>query len=88
MKKTDLAKSDAKKLMNQMSAKGAAFGAVAKTAAPDRREQRERERALGLVPFACKLNSDLVKQLQQQSQERGVELNELVADLLRKGLAG
>lgn len=87
MKKTDLAKSDAKKLMNQMGAKGAAFGAAAKAAAPDRREQRDRERALGLVPFACKLNSDLVKQLQQQSQERGVELNELVAELLRKGLA-
>lgn len=86
MKKTDLAKSDAKKLMNQMGAKGTAFGA-AQAAPPDRREQRERERALGLVPFACKLNSDLVKQLQQQSQERGVELNELVADLLRKGLA-
>jgi len=86
MKKTDLAKSDAKKLMNQMGAQGAAFGA-AKAAAPDRREQRERERALGLVPFAVKLNGDLVKQLQQQSQERGVELNDLVDALLRKGLA-
>jgi len=86
MKKTDLAKSDAKKLMNQMGAKGAAFGAAA-APAPDRREQRERDRALGLVPFATKLNSDLVQQLQQLSKERGVELNTLVADLLQKGLA-
>jgi hypothetical protein len=87
MKKTDLAKNDAKKLMNQMHAKGATFGAAASTAAPDRREQRERERALGLVPFAVKLNSDLVKQLQTLSRERGIELNELVAQLLRKGLS-
>jgi len=89
MKKTDLAKSDAKKLMNQMSAKGATFGAAAAAAAavPDRREQRERERALGLVPFAVKLNSDLVKQLQSLSKERGIELNELVTQLLQKGLS-
>jgi len=85
MKKTDLAKSDAKKLMNQMNAKGATFGAA--SAAPDRREQRERERALGLVPFAVKLNSDLVKQLQALSKERGIELNELVTNLLQKGLS-
>jgi hypothetical protein len=87
MKKTDLAKSDAKKLMNQMGAKGATFGMGASAAMPDRREQRERERALGLVPFAVKLNGDLVKQLQNLSKERGVELNELVTQLLQKGLS-
>lgn len=87
MKKTDLAKSDAKKIMNQMGAKNATFGAAAGAAAPDRREQRERERALGLVPFAVKLNSNLVQQLQELSKERGVELNELVATLLQKGLS-
>jgi hypothetical protein len=86
MKKTGLAKSDAKKLMNQMGPKGASFGAAA-APAPDRREQRERERALGLVPFAVKLNGDLVQQLQTLSKERGVELNDLVAELLQKGLA-
>lgn len=87
MKKTDLAKSDAKKLMNQMSARNSSFGAAGKGPAPDRREQRERERALGLVPFAVKLNSDLVQQLQTVSKEREVELNELVAELLQKGLS-
>lgn len=85
MKKTDLAKSDAKKLMNQMAAKGTAFGTA--TPVVDRREQRERERALGLVPFAVKLNGDLVQQLQALSKERGVEMNQLVAELLQKGLA-
>lgn len=86
MKKTDLAKSDAKKLMNSMGAKGAAFGAAA-TPALDRREQRERERALGLVPFAVKINGDLVQQLHTLSKERGVDMNELVAELLQKGLS-
>jgi hypothetical protein len=87
MRKTDLAKNDAKKLMNQMGAKGGAFGANAKALAPDRREQRERERALGLVPFAVKLNGELVGRLQALSKERDVGLNELVAELLQKGMA-
>lgn len=85
MKKTGLAKSDAKKLMNAMGTQGSTFG-VADTAAPDRREQRERERALGLVPFAVKLNGDLVKQLQALAQERGGDMNAVVADLLAKGM--
>jgi hypothetical protein len=87
MKKTDLAKSDAKKIMNQMGARSASFGAAA--AAPvDKREQRERDRALGLVPFAVKLNGELVAQLQALAQERGVDMNALVDELMRKGLAG
>ena len=87
MKRTDLAKKDAERLKNEMGAKSAGFGAAAKGATLDRREQRERERALGLVPFAVKLNGDLVKQLQALSKERDVELNQLVADLLQKGLS-
>jgi hypothetical protein len=86
MKKTDLAKSDAKKLMNQMSARGGAFGG-GDAPAPDRREQRERDRAAGLVPFAVKLNGELVKELQTRALEGGRDMNELVAELLKKGLA-
>jgi hypothetical protein len=86
MKRTDLAKRDAERLKNEMGAKNATFGGSS-SAAPDRREQRERDRALGLVPFAVKLNGDLVKQLQTTAKERGVDLNQLVAELLQKGLA-
>lgn len=86
MKKTGMAKSDAKKLMGQMVAPGATgFGKPVETV--DRREQRKRDQALGLVPFAVKLNSELVQQVQARAKERGVELNELVAELLTKGLA-
>ena len=87
MKKADLAKSDAKKIMNQMGTRSASFGAA--DAVPvDRREQRERERALGLVPFAVKLNGDLVAQLQALAKARGVDMNQLVDDVVRKGMAG
>ena len=87
MKKTGMAKSDAKKLMGKMSAPGAAGFGNGDAAVVDRREQRKRDQALGLVPFAVKLNSDLVQQLHSLAQERGVELNEVVAEVLAKGLA-
>lgn len=87
MKKTALAKSDAKKLMNQMDSRTTQIGGAA--AAPvDRREQRERDRALGLVPFAVKLNGDLVQQLQTLATERELDMNQLVAEVIQKGLAG
>ena len=88
MKKTDLAKSDAKKIMGKMSPPSAGgFGNAGATVAIDRREQRKLDQAAGLVPFAVKLNGDLVKQLQDQARERAVDLNTLVGELLAKGLA-
>ena len=87
MKKTGMAKSDAKKLMGKMTAPGAAGFGNGDTAIVDRREQRRRDQALGLVPFAVKLNSELVQQLHTLAQERGVDLSDVVADVLTKGLA-
>lgn len=87
MKKTGMAKSDAKKLMGNMSAPVAGGFGNSTTTTVDRREQRKLDQAAGLVPFAVKLNSDLVLQLQTQAKESNVELNQLVADLLAKGLA-
>jgi hypothetical protein len=86
VKKTGLAKSDAKKLMGKMDTGGtAAFGK--ETVVVDRREQRKRDQALGLVPFAVKINGDLVQQLHALAKEQNVELNELVGELLAKGVA-
>jgi hypothetical protein len=86
MKKTDLAKSDAKKLMGKMAASGGpAFGAPALVV--DRREQRRRDQAMGLVPFATKLNSELVAQLNAMAVEQGTDVGSVVTALLHKGLA-
>jgi hypothetical protein len=87
MKRTGMAKSDAKKLMGKMAAPGTAGFGKSEEPALDRREQRKLDAALGLVPFAVKLNSALVLQIQTLAKERGVELNEMVAGLLAKGLA-
>ena len=66
MKKTGLAKGEAKKLMGGLKNENATFGASA-TAPVDRKEQRKRDQALGLVPYAVKLNGDLVAQLHAQT---------------------
>ena len=55
---------------------------------PSRREQRKLDQEKGLVPFAVKLDGELVKQLHALAQERKTGLNEIVAELLNKGLAG
>jgi hypothetical protein len=86
VKKTDLAKNDAKKLMGKMVAPGAASFGASTSPAIDKREQRKRDQALGLVPFAVKLNSELVKRLHAVADERGLDLNTVVAEVLTKGL--
>jgi hypothetical protein len=40
------------------------------------REQRERDRQMGLVPFAVKLHEDLVREIHAAAQASGVGLNE------------
>ena len=87
MKRTDLEKNIGLKIKSQINRPGAAGRIGQETAvAVDRREQRKLDQALGLVPFAIKLNGDLVKQIQSLAQERQVGLNEVVAELLQKGL--
>ena len=86
MKKTGMAKSDAKKLMGKMAAPTAAGFGKGEAMTVDRREQRKRDQSLGRVPFAVKINSDLVLQLQAQAQARKVELNDLVTEVLTAGL--
>ena len=88
MKRTDLEKSLALDLMRKMKQSGAPdrFGTAA-SQVPDRKEQRKLDQARGLVPFAIKLNSELVKELQALAATRQTGLNELVEELLRKALA-
>lgn len=87
LKRTDLAKNKFLKTNNEMR-KAATPGRFADQAAlPDRREQRKLDQAAGLVPFAVKLNSDLVKEIQALAQKREMGINELVAELLGAALA-
>ena len=85
MKKTDLEKVKGKKVATGAYGAPDRFGRG--SAAPnDKREQRERDRELGLIPFAVKLHGDLVRELQALAPSRGTGINELTADLLKKGL--
>ncbi len=87
VKKTDLEKLKGLKIEAQVgkTMQQASFG---KNEGPplNRREQRKLDQAAGLVPFACKLDSALVKQVQDLAQQGAVGVGEVVAELLRKGL--
>jgi hypothetical protein len=85
MKPADLQKLKGKKLIGASPNTPDRFGRDS-TAPLDRREQRERDRELGLVPFAVKLQGDLIHEIHAAAQARGVGLNEITAELLREGL--
>ncbi len=87
MKKADLEKSKGLKIHGKMKQSGTP-GRFGKESARvlDRREQRKLDQSLGLVPFAVKLDGDLVKRVQALAQERQAGLTEIVAELLEKGL--
>lgn len=89
MKKTDLSKNEGLKITGQMKQAGRPdrFGS-ASAAAMTRREQRRLDQEKGLVAFAVKLDGELVKQIHAEAQARQTGINETVAALLTKGLAG
>lgn len=86
MKKTDLEKLKALKLGADM--RGSPIpNRFAGGTVPDRREQRRRDQEAGLVPFACKLEASLVQELHRLAQEQQQPLDQLLAGLLRAGMA-
>lgn len=89
MKKTDLYKNEGLKIKGQMKQAGTPdrFGNAASTVV-SRREQRKLDQEKGLIAFAVKLDGELVKQIHAAAQARQMDINETVADLLSKGLAG
>jgi hypothetical protein len=88
LKKQDLARQMALKIESKM--KGPAvpgrFGQQAGELV-DRKEQRRRDAAAGLVPFACKLPAELTEQLRLRAQQHAGGINGLVAELLQRALA-
>ena len=87
MKKTDLEKNKGMKILGQMKQSGTP-GRFGKGTAVvlDKREQRKIDQAKGLVPFALKLDGELVKQIQALAQERKASVAEVVTELLKKSL--
>lgn len=88
MKKTDLVKNLARKIEGhaKVAAIPGRFGQAAAEVV-DRKEQRRRDAAAGLVPFACKLPSELVKKINERAQTHEGGINALVAELIAKGLS-
>jgi predicted HicB family RNase H-like nuclease len=82
MKKTELEKRKGLKIANALRQSAQRQD----TAPADRRAQRERDRAAGLVPFAVKLPGELQQRLHDEARRTGQPLNELVEQLLRTGL--
>ncbi|OYT99699.1 MAG: hypothetical protein CFE40_04985 [Burkholderiales bacterium PBB1] len=87
MKKTDLVKHLAKKIDGQMKVAPVPgrFGQAA-AAVVDKREQRRLDAQAGLLPFACKLPAELVRQLHDRAVGHEGGLNALIAELLGQSL--
>ena len=87
MKKSDLDRNEGLKIAGQMKQAGTPdrFGSAA-NAGVSRRDQRKLDQAQGLIPFAVKLDGELVKQIQALAEANGEGVNETVAALLTKGL--
>lgn len=86
MKKTDLYKNERLKVVAQMKHAAGQRTPLGEVPAPDRKEQRKLDQARGLVPFAVKIDSALAARLRDLATERGVSLNDLTDELLRKAL--
>jgi len=87
LKKFDLAKNLGLKINGQMKSAGIP-GRFAQGAGEvvDRKEQRRRDAAAGLVPFACKLPAELVKKINERGAAHEGGVNALLAEVIAKGL--
>ncbi len=86
MKKTDLEKNKALKIMGKLNASlpPGRFGGAAP--APDRREQRRLDQAAGLVSFPVKLKQPIIAALQAKAEADGISVNDLINALLSDAL--
>jgi hypothetical protein len=87
LKKFDLAKNLGLKINGQMKSAGVP-GRFAQGAGEvlDRKEQRRLDAAAGLVPFACKLPMELVKQVNERGAAHEGGVNGWLAEVIEKAL--
>lgn len=88
MKKTDLEKNKALKLMGKLNASLPPGRFAGAAAGPDRREQRRLDQAAGLVSFPVKLQQSIITALREKAEADGVPVNELINTLLANALKG
>lgn len=86
MKRTDMEKLSAVKLMSNMKKAGTPQRLAGESAAADRREQRRLDQAAGLVSFPVKLTQPVIDAVRIQASEQGISSNELIDRLLAKAL--
>ncbi|WP_341668648.1 hypothetical protein [Alcaligenes sp. SDU_A2] len=85
MKRTDLEKNKALKIMGKMKAATPPARFAGETVL-DRREQRRLDQAAGLVSFPVKLTQPVIDALNARAAADGVSMNELVNRLLGQAL--
>ncbi|ARP90677.1 hypothetical protein CAL14_10485 [Bordetella genomosp. 9] len=85
MKKTDLEKNKALKLMGKLNA-AVPPGRYAGAAATDRREQRKLDQAAGLTPFPVKLRQPVIDAVRAKAEADGVSTNDVINALLAQAL--
>lgn len=86
MKKTDLEKHKALKLMGKLNAAIPPGRYAAAAGLPDRREQRRLDQAAGLVSFPIKLQQPIITALRAKAEADGVNINDLINTLLADAL--
>jgi hypothetical protein len=84
VKKFDIEKNKGLKLTNSLKNAGASarFGQEAALPKLDKREQRRLDQQMGLVPFACKLNEQLVAQLQARAVAHEGGMSAVLSEIL------
>ena len=85
MKKTDLYKKLGLKIDDKLNKAGTP-DRFAQGGVLDRKAQRKLDQAKGLIPFAVKLDAQLAADLRELALSRELGMNELVEELIRKGM--
>lgn len=85
MKKTDLYKKLGLKIDDKLKQAGTP-DRFAQGGVLDRKAQRKMDQAKGLIPFAVKLDAQLASMLRELAQTREMDMNQLVDELIRKGM--
>lgn len=89
MKKTDLEKNKALKLLGKMRQGGTPARFSSDTNAPtlDRREQRKLDQAQGLVSFPVKIQQTIIETIRTRASAQGLSTDQVIGELLEQALA-